>query len=330
MAAVNLKDLLVYFEILASNEGDLPFVSLLQFAAKAVPPSFRKKAEMIANAVEAGTPFAKALSRAGVDRLITKQIEGFEEQGQIEEGVKATLDILRQQYEIERTKKKVDREIYIIVGIILVNIAVAGLYFIPNFVQKIVLTVGTREQIKRDPILNFMVEIYGDFSLYKGLIAFAIVALFAYTLFAVLKIHRFFIKILPIGRKIEQLNDKIIFYKIMLLAQQEAEAMRQIKRIFGKKYNFHRVYEVFLSNPWDFSLSTLFTKEEKDLLRSVGMTASRGSLKFLLKEAIRERDEAVEKLTTYTGYIQKILIILSVFALYGMIFTMYSRLQNIM
>jgi len=328
--AVKLKDLLVYFEILAENEGGLPFPKLLHFAVKAVPRSFRKKAKLIANLVERGISFADALAQAGLPADIVKEIKGFEEQGRLEEGVKAVLDILRQKYDIQQVEKKLDYKIYQITAAFLIIVGILTLWFLPNMVNHFIVHIGTSSQIKSDPLLRFLTSLYKEFNTLLGVVVYGIVVFVAVVALGVFKIHRKILKLLPFVRKIEMLNDKILFYKIMLVSPQETEAMRQIKRIFGRKYNFDRVYLVFLSKPWDFSQSTLFTQEEKDILRSIGQTASKGILEFLLKEAIRSRNELVEKLMNTANTITIFVAAFAVLLIYGIFFTILMKIQKLL
>lgn len=300
---MNNEQLVKYLKVIQDSIKTLPLDVVLQFTVSTVDPKIRKKAEYIANFVKGGGYFAKALENIGVDKYITRQLLGFEVEGKLEEGLNIVVGILEKEKEKAQRLKKIDNKFYQIIVLMYIGLGIFVLWWLPLLTQKLILQIGSDERIKKDFLFSFLANNFKEVnyllwgSIY-GLLGFAL-----FLLFYVYKVHRFIMRLLPATRELEKVNDKITLLTIFEVNQTETDAIRQMRRIFGNKWNLDKVAQVFITRPYDFSKTDLFTQEEKSLLLSMGkLGGDKGVIRFLIRENEVKRDYLIDKIDAFMDY----------------------------
>lgn len=290
------KDWLSYLQIIRDNIKTLPIDMVLEFTISSVPNHFMKKAEYIKQVVVNGGYLGLALEKAGLDKEISRQIYGFEIEGKLEDGLRIAIEILEKEVEIQSRLKKIDNKFYQVLGLTYIGIGAFVLWWLPKIAEKMISQID-QEKVEKDWLFNFISKAFTNMDYKIWITGYLIIGIILFILFIKFKVHRVLMRVLPQIRELERVNDKITVLNLFKVNNTEADAIRQMVRMFKNKWNLDKVANLFTTRLYDFSPSPLFEKEEKKLLLSLGkMGGDKSILEFLIKENSRKRDNLIDQI----------------------------------
>lgn len=320
-----------FFQGIINGMESLDFYVSLKFSVLTADKSIKPKVERIAKKVANGISFSKALMEEGFDKNLALQINAYEKSGHIKEGLINISKQIEKLIEIDSNLRKIDRDIMMIAGAGIVMVGIMVFFYLPQLVNKLLKSVATKEQIENDWFLSLIYGTFEDIGIFKQILIFSPIAFGIFLLFFVLKVHRWFLKIVPSFRKMLIENDKIIVITVFLNSISADVGMKIIAELFKEKYNMDKVRRKFTEiNYKAFKFSTLFNEEEKGILYNIGETGNTDLFKFLIKEAERKRHEYTDRINSIMNLVKVLMGLAMVVVLYGVMLMVVYKISGFM
>lgn len=329
---MNIKEYKKYysfFQGIVNGMESLDFFTSLRYSLLTADKDIRKKVERIVKKVGNGIPFYKALIEEGFDRNLALQINAYERSGQIKQGLENILKQIEKIIEIDRNLRKIDRDIYMIIGASIVMIGILIFFYLPQLVEKLLKTVATKEQLENDIFLSFLYNTFEDISLFKQIVMFLTFSVPLVVAFFILKVHRWFLRLIPAFRKMLKENDKSIVITVFQNSISGDTAIKIVADLFKEKYNIDKVYRKFTEiNYKAFKFTTLFSEEEKGIIYNIGETGNTSLFSFLSKEVERRRSEYVDRINAFMNLVKVSMGLAIVLVLYGIMLMIVYKISG--
>lgn len=324
------NDLYVFLSGVRNGIETLGLAVAVRFAVFSVPKHLRRQAERIAQRVEGGMYLFKALMQEGFDKKFCMQLKMFELSGAIKEGLDSGLRQLEKLIEIQSELRKIDRDIYIISGLLMIASVVLVFFYFPNLVERLLEPLGDPEVLRKDKVIWFLYNFFSGASFWKKLMVVIGICGGIFMMFFVLKVHRFFLKVVPSFRRMLIENDKVLVLTLLLTSFNAEVAVNILEGLFQNRYNFSKVRRRFVEiNFKAFKDCTLFDENEKNLFMNVAETGNLKILEVLLKKSELTRKQLVANVVSVMNVVKLIIGALFVIGLYGLMMYMVYKLQGL-